>query len=56
MTPSYAAQIITQIVINIIIYPFIVFLMAAFTIKWREALTILSVEEERGKNAEPLSS
>lgn len=56
ITPSYAAQIITQIVINIIIYPFIVFLMTAFTIKWREALTILSVEEERGKNAEPLSS
>ncbi|MFD2760676.1 hypothetical protein [Lentibacillus juripiscarius] len=36
ITSSFAAQVITQMTLNIIIYPFIIMLMTSFILKWRE--------------------
>lgn len=44
MTPSYAAQIITQMVLNLLIFPFIIILLTSSMIKWRESLEVLEVE------------
>ncbi|WP_235182868.1 hypothetical protein [Gracilibacillus boraciitolerans] len=38
VTDSFMAQVITQIALNIIIYPFIVILITCYILKWRESL------------------
>ncbi|MBY7142348.1 hypothetical protein KFZ56_04410 [Virgibacillus sp. NKC19-3] len=50
ITSSFAAQIITQMTLNIIIYPFIIMLMTSFILKWREALEILEVKVDEKLN------
>lgn len=44
ITSSYAAQIITQIVINLLFFPFITILVASHMIKWRESIEFLEIE------------
>ncbi|WP_430784486.1 hypothetical protein VBD025_08585 [Virgibacillus flavescens] len=46
ITSSYAAQIITQIVLNLLFYPFIIILLTCYIIKWREAQEVLEVNAE----------
>ncbi|GGK08658.1 hypothetical protein GCM10007063_33820 [Lentibacillus kapialis] len=43
ITSSFAAQMITQMTLNIIIYPFIIMLLTSYMIKWRESLETLEV-------------
>ncbi|SFD94539.1 hypothetical protein SAMN05216238_10666 [Lentibacillus persicus] len=50
ITSSFAAQMITQMTLNIIIYPFIIMLMTSFVLKWREALETLEVTVREGIN------
>lgn len=50
ITSSFAAQIITQMTLNIIIYPFIIMLMTSCIIKWREALETLEVKAQKTVN------
>ncbi|HAM79741.1 MAG TPA: hypothetical protein DCO80_02905 [Ornithinibacillus sp.] len=46
ITNSFAAQIITQIVLNLIYYPFIVMLLSSCMIKWREEQKVLETRDE----------
>lgn len=46
ITSSYAAQIITQMVLNLLFYPFIIILLTSYIIKWREAQEVLEVDAE----------
>ncbi|MFC4558651.1 hypothetical protein ACFO3D_10565 [Virgibacillus kekensis] len=46
ITSSYAAQIITQIVLNLLFYPFIIILLTSYMIKWREKQEVLEVNVE----------
>ncbi|MEN2767522.1 hypothetical protein [Ornithinibacillus xuwenensis] len=46
ITNSFAAQIITQIVLNLIYYPFIIMLLSSFMIKWREEQEVLETRED----------
>lgn len=46
ITSLFAAQMITQMTLNLIIYPFIVMLMTSFILKWREALETLEVKAQ----------
>ncbi|WP_174614157.1 hypothetical protein [Virgibacillus ihumii] len=43
ITSSFAAQMITQMTLNILIFPFIVILTTSYIIKWRASLEILDV-------------
>lgn len=45
ITQSYAAIIITQIFLNTLFYPFFIVLLTSSTIKWRESLNLLKVNE-----------
>ncbi|WP_234402320.1 hypothetical protein [Oceanobacillus damuensis] len=47
ITPSYAAQIITQMILNLLIFPFIIILLTSYIIKWRESSEVLEVSSER---------
>ncbi|SFA91067.1 hypothetical protein SAMN04488072_103214 [Lentibacillus halodurans] len=44
VTSSFAAQIITQMTLNIIIYPFVIMMLTSYILKWREALETLEVK------------
>lgn len=46
ITSSYAAQIITQMVLNLLFYPFIIILLTSYIIKWREEQEVLEVSAE----------
>ncbi|GEL76469.1 hypothetical protein [Tenuibacillus multivorans] len=46
ITPSFAAQMITQMSLNIIIYPFVIMLMTSFILKWRNNLRTIEVKRE----------
>lgn len=46
ITNSFAAQLITQIVLNLVYYPFIVMLLSSCMIKWREEQEVLETSEE----------
>jgi hypothetical protein len=46
ITNSLAAQIITQILLNLVFYPFFVILISSFMIKWREDQEIVLTETE----------
>lgn len=50
ITSSYAAQIITQIVLNLLFYPFIIILLTSYIIKWREEQEVLEVSVEEGQS------
>ncbi|GAA0588689.1 hypothetical protein GCM10009001_00710 [Virgibacillus siamensis] len=43
ITSSFAAQMITQMTLNILCFPFIVILITSYIIKWRESLEVLDV-------------
>lgn len=45
ITNSFAAQLITQILLNLIFFPFIVILLSSFIIKWREEQDILETRD-----------
>ncbi|SET34380.1 hypothetical protein SAMN05216389_10978 [Oceanobacillus limi] len=45
ITNSLAAQIITQIVLNLLIFPFVIMLITSYMIKWRESLEVLEFEK-----------
>ncbi|MFD0951647.1 hypothetical protein [Virgibacillus natechei] len=46
ITSSYAAQIITQMALNLLIFPFIIILLSSYMIKWRESLEVLEIEDK----------
>lgn len=46
ITSSFAAQIITQMVLNLIFFPFLIILLTSFIIKWREAQEVLEIKEQ----------
>ncbi|SEP98218.1 hypothetical protein [Piscibacillus halophilus] len=46
ITSSFAAQMITQMTLNLIFFPFLIMLMTSFILKWRESLKTLEVAEE----------
>src|SRR5699024_180907 len=50
VTSSFAAQMITQMTLSIIIFPFIIMLMTSFILKWREALETLEVKVQENIN------
>ncbi|ALX47193.1 hypothetical protein [Lentibacillus amyloliquefaciens] len=50
ITSSFAAQMITQMTLNMIIYPFIIMLMTSYILKWREALETLEVKVQENLN------
>ncbi|GEN44524.1 hypothetical protein AHA02nite_03000 [Alkalibacillus haloalkaliphilus] len=47
ITPSFAAQVITQIALNLIVFPFLIMYMTSLILKWRETLATLEVQDER---------
>ncbi|WP_077327794.1 hypothetical protein [Virgibacillus siamensis] len=47
ITDLFAAQLITQMVLNLIFYPFIIFLVTFYIIKWRKSLQTLDVDNSR---------
>ncbi|MEC5424934.1 hypothetical protein QGM71_15715 [Virgibacillus sp. C22-A2] len=46
ITSSFSAQIITQMVLNMLFFPFVVILLTSYIIKWREAQEVLEVGVE----------
>lgn len=50
ITSSFAAQMITQMTLNMIIYPFVIMLMTSYILKWREALETLEVTAQEDVN------
>jgi hypothetical protein len=46
ITNSFAAQMVTQMVINLIYFPFVVMLLASYMIKWREEQIVLETYKE----------
>lgn len=44
ITSSFLAQIMTQIVLNLIFYPFVIILLTALILKWRESQKALEIE------------
>lgn len=44
VTQSYAAQVITQIVLNLIFFPFLISVLTAWMIKWKDAQRSLDIE------------
>jgi hypothetical protein len=51
ITSSFAAQIVTQIALNLLIFPFIIMLLTSSILKWREEQEVLNFNsEETGAN------
>ncbi|WP_138919082.1 hypothetical protein [Ornithinibacillus scapharcae] len=51
ITSSFAAQIVTQMVLNLLVFPFIVMLMSSNILKWREEQEVLNFgNEEEAKD------
>ncbi|GGD20295.1 hypothetical protein [Pontibacillus salipaludis] len=46
ITSSFAAQMVTQMALNVIIFPFFIILMSSFMIKWREGQRVIEVESQ----------
>lgn len=46
ITSSFLAQIITQITINLLCFPFIIMLLTSYIIKWRESMDVLEISLE----------
>lgn len=46
ITSSYAAQILTQMVLNLLFFPFIIILLSSYIIKWRETQETIEVNAE----------
>ncbi|WP_246570149.1 hypothetical protein [Lentibacillus saliphilus] len=43
ITSSFAAQLITQMTLNMIVFPFMIILITSYILKWRENLETLEV-------------
>ncbi|SEP95409.1 hypothetical protein SAMN05216232_1436 [Virgibacillus subterraneus] len=46
ITSSYSAQIISQIALNIIVFPFVIVYLTSLIIKWRESEDVLEVDSK----------
>ncbi|GAB3047744.1 YciC family protein [Virgibacillus ainsalahensis] len=47
ITDSFAAQILTQMTLNLIIFPFVIMYITSSVIKWREEQEVLEIGEEK---------
>lgn len=50
ISSSFTAQIITQMALNILVFPFVIMYLASLIIKWRESQDTLEVENETTVN------
>ncbi|TFJ91626.1 hypothetical protein [Lentibacillus salicampi] len=46
ITDSFAAQILTQMTLNLLIFPFVIIYITSSVLKWREAQEILDLNDE----------
>lgn len=46
ITDSFAAQILTQMTLNLLIFPFVIMYITSSVIKWREELDVLEIREK----------
>lgn len=49
ITSSFAAQMITQMTINLLFFPFLIMWMASLIIKWRDQIETFDVVQEKGE-------
>ncbi|WP_235793479.1 hypothetical protein [Virgibacillus salidurans] len=46
ITDSFAAQILTQMTLNLLVFPFVIMYITSCVLKWREELDVLEINEE----------
>ncbi|MBP1971431.1 putative neutral ceramidase superfamily lipid hydrolase [Virgibacillus natechei] len=46
ITDSFAAQILTQMTLNLLIFPFVIMYITSSVLKWREELDVLEINEK----------